>query len=192
MGQKYACFDTTGNITAFYDSVDSPVPSDAANVIEITEAEWMACINQQGQWYVSNATLAQIPPPTAAEVLAQTQSAKIAEIDAACAAEIVAGFTSAALGQPYTYPAKSTDQQNLSSCVLSSLLPNLPVGWQTDFWCADSAENWALRPHTAAQIQQVGVDGKTAISNAIAKKVQFEQRIMSATTADAVRAIVWS
>ncbi|AOJ13141.1 MULTISPECIES: DUF4376 domain-containing protein [Burkholderia] len=192
MGQKYAAFDAQGNITAFYDSVDSPVPAEVVNTIEITPEQWQTCIEQQGQWHIASGALAQVPPPTGAELLAQSQTAQIAAIDAACAAEIVAGFTSSALGQSYVYPAKSTDQQNLSSCVLSSLFPNLPSGWTTDFWCADAAGNWSLRPHTAAQIQQVGVDGKTAISNAIMKKVQFEQQVMAATTIEAVRAIVWS
>lgn len=191
MGQKYAAYDAGGNITGFYDSIDSPVPVGATNVIQITQAQWQTCIGQPGQWYISSGALAQVPPPTAAQQLANSQATQIAAIDAACRTSIYAGFTSSALGSPHTYPAKDTDQQNLSASVLSSVLPNVQGGWTTNFWCADAGGNWALRSHTATQIQQVGVDGKSAILSSIAKKAQLEQQIMAATTVDAVHAIVW-
>ena len=64
MGQKSAAFDSNGNITAFYDSVDSPVPADVTSVIEITDAEWMACLSQQGQWTVVDGMLVHTAPRT--------------------------------------------------------------------------------------------------------------------------------
>ncbi|KWE44622.1 phage tail protein [Burkholderia ubonensis] len=44
MGQKFAAFDAQGNITAFYDSVDSPAPS-GANVVGISNDEWRVLID---------------------------------------------------------------------------------------------------------------------------------------------------
>ena len=95
--------------------------------------------------------------------LADAQAAQVGVLTAACQSAIYAGFTSSALGAAYTYPAKDTDQQNLASSVLASLMPANATGWTTPFWCADANGNWAFVNHTVAQIQQVGIDGKTAI-----------------------------
>lgn len=70
MGQKFAAYDGRGNITAFYDSVDSPVPP-GVNAIEISDAEWQACITVPG-YTVSNG---QLTAPTAAQVAAQQAAA---------------------------------------------------------------------------------------------------------------------
>lgn len=47
MGHKFAAYNAQGAITAYYDSVDSPVPS-GVNAIEITDAQWQAAISTQG------------------------------------------------------------------------------------------------------------------------------------------------
>ncbi|KMJ54979.1 hypothetical protein ACG97_01150 [Vogesella sp. EB] len=107
------------------------------------------------------------------------RAAKLAELERDCSNAIIAGFASAALGNVHTYPAKDTDQQNLASSVLSSLMPNLPIDWATPFWCADENGNWAMRPHSATQIQQVGIDGKSAIIVAIQCKAVLEATMMA-------------
>ena len=119
---------------------------------------------------------------------------QVSAIDAACASSITAGFTSTALDgkTEYTYPSKVTDQANLSSSVLASLLPGNSPDWATPFWCADPSGAWAYRSHTAAQIQAVGVDGKNAISACILKKISLEAQIAAATTVAEVQAIVWT
>lgn len=127
---------------------------------------------------------------------AQLQTEKVVELDAACAATILGGFSSDALGTAYTYPAKDTDQQNLASSVLASLMPGLPGDWTTPFWCADETGNWAMRPHTAVQIQQVGVDGKTAIIAAIQQKAALQGTLMAINlqapdAAEQLEAIQW-
>lgn len=119
------------------------------------------------------------------------QAAQMASIQAACQAAILGGFSSSALGTPHTYPAKSTDQQNLSASVLASLMPGIPANWTTPFWCEDSSGLWSMVPHTAAQIQQVGQDGKAAILAAIIKNQTLSGQIMAATTIAGVQAIVW-
>lgn len=124
--------------------------------------------------------------------LAGAKVAQIAAITGACHVAITAGFVSSALGAAHTYPAQMTDQQNLAASVLASLMPNLPSGWTTPFWCEDGSGSWLYANHTATQIQQVGQDGKTAIIVAIQKKAALVAQINAATTAAAVQAITWS
>lgn len=100
--------------------------------------------------------------PFAGDVAA-AKAAKNAALNAVAAARIVAGFTSSALGAPHVYPSNETDQQNLTAQVVASMLPNLPGNWTTLQICGDENGVWTYRPHTVAQIQQVGLDGKTRI-----------------------------
>ena len=132
-----------------------------------------------------------VPAPTAAQLLAQTQAAQISIITQACAAAITSGFTSSALGSAHTYPSGLTDQANLTANVLSSLLPGLPSTWTTPQLCQDASGVWAYVAHTAAQIKQVGGDGKAAILASLTKKANLQAEIEAATTIAAVQAIVW-
>lgn len=135
----------------------------------------------------AEAAAIQNPPLT----LAQAQAAKVAELSAACQAQIYAGFQSSALGAAHTYPAKDKDQANLSGSVVASLLPGLPANWTTPFWCEDSTGAWAFVQHTAAEIQQVGTDGKAAIVTALEKNATLAAQVMAAATVADVQAIVW-
>ena len=47
---------------------------------------------------------------------------KVAALTQSCAQTIVGGFQSSALGKPYNYPSKPTDQQNLSGSVLDAVM----------------------------------------------------------------------
>jgi hypothetical protein len=243
MGQKQAAYDATGAIVAYYDSVDSPAPA-GAQVINITEAQWQTCISTHGYTVASGALVAPVAP-TAAQLLASAQATQVAMLSAACADSIVAGFTSTALGVVHTYPAKTTDQQNLSASIIAALLalnaavpwtagkaraagdlvkdgaalyvcvaagtsgataPTWPTTdgaiasdggaqwqmWVTPFWCEDASGNWAFVNHSAAQIQQVGVDGKSSILANMAKNQALYAQVMAATTVAAVQAITWS
>lgn len=145
-----------------------------------------------GATYVGDVFSDQPVAPSAAQLLASAQATQIATLSAACAAAITAGFTSSALGTVHTYPAKQTDQQNLSASVLASLYPGLAAGWTTPFWCADSTGAWAFVNHTAAQIQQAGADGKAAILANMAKNAAFAAQVNAAKTIAAVQAVVWS
>lgn len=130
-----------------------------------------------------------IPPPS----LSQIKSEQIASLAQACQAHIYAGFISSARGTPHTYPAKDKDQVNLSGSVVESLYSNLPAGWTTPFWCADAAGVWDFRPHTAAQIQQVGADGKAAITQALIKNATLAAQVTDPSTdiIEKIQAIAW-
>lgn len=131
------------------------------------------------------------PAPTSAQLLAQAQQAQLAIVGAACASAITGGFQSSALGKAYTYPSQQTDQANLNANVVSSLLPGLPANWTTMQLCCDENGKWGYVPHTAAQIQQVGADGKAAILGCLTKHAELKAQIAAATTVAEVQAINW-
>ena len=156
-------------------------------------------IDQQGNFYAGDcqpgdreATAAEV----AAKRLGDVVASKLAALDIGCKAAIYAGFSSSALGAKYIYPAKDTDQSNLQASVLASMYSNLPTDWTTPFWCADESGAWAMRPHTAAQIQQVGIDGKSAIIGAIQRKAELQAALMAVDlqapdAAEQLEAITW-
>ncbi|WP_230954177.1 phage tail assembly chaperone [Burkholderia stagnalis] len=87
MGKKQAAYDASGDIVAFYDTVDSPAP-DGAAVIDITNERWLCLINAQslGKRLVVDSAGEPValdpPPPTRAEIA----SAKRAQRDMALGA----------------------------------------------------------------------------------------------------------
>ena len=177
----------------FFDSELTAPASLPVDAVEISATLRDALIAAQSAGKVID--FSQVPPvavdPASQLSLADVKAQKLTELETACAARIAAGFTSSALGKTYTYPAKSTDQANLSASVLASILPGVDGQWTTPFWCANSEGKWAYQAHTATQIQQVGVDGKNAINAAIAQKIVLEQQVEAAKTAAEVAAIIW-
>lgn len=131
-------------------------------------------------------TYTAIPRP-----LAEFQAKKIQELSAACATSIYAGFSSNALGAVYFYPSGDKDQSNLAASVLASLMPNVTAGWTTPFLCTDAADNWQYRPHTVAQIQQVGVDAKAAILVNVTKNATLAAQVMAMVDIPSVIAVKW-
>lgn len=188
MGQKFAAFGANGNITAFYDSVDSPVPAEVTNVIEITDAEWQAAICTPGYTVIKGALTAP-PAPSAAQLLAAAQSAQVALVSAECEMAILAGFTSSALGTAHNYPSSHTDQRNLQSVVSAS--QGQPSSWGAPLWCAASGL-WAFTSHTAAQVQQVNADWVAFRVAAQQKYANLVDQINAATSVAAVKAIGWN
>jgi hypothetical protein len=113
-------------------------------------------------------------------------------LNSACAAAITSGFTSSALGSPHQYPSQMTDQQNLTTRVMASLTPGLDPGWTTSFWCADPDGKWTWTTHTAAQIQQVGMDGASAVKSHQDRNAQLQAQLLAATNVAEVTAVVWA
>lgn len=182
MGQKYAAYNAQGKIAAFYDSVDSPAPN-GVSLIDISDAEWQACVNQQGQWYVSSGALAQVPPPSAAQQLQTAQTAQSAILRTACAAAIVSGFTSSALGSGYTYPSTITDQSNQQSIAASASGGSL--------WCETNGA-WSFKAHTQAQAQAVVASFATWLNQCQAQLVTLSRQVDASTSIEAVQAVVWA
>jgi hypothetical protein len=128
------------------------------------------------------------PPALSLDEVKDFKTSKIREE----ASETIFGsYVSSALGTPHTYPNNQVTQMNLSGSVIASLLPNLPDGWTTPFWCADSLNVWNFAPHTASQIQQVGIDCKAfVIANQI-KIMTLLAQIADCTTVEEVISVVW-
>lgn len=120
------------------------------------------------------------------------QSRKLAELRQACNAQIIAGFQCDALGSVHLYPAKQTDQTNLAGSIIDSLIPDLPADWTTPFWCADAGGVWDFRPHTAAQIQKAGRDGKSALLAAMGKNEYLGRITMTAMSKEQVAQVGWN
>ena len=140
----------------------------------------------------SQPTLAQLEAAWPAAQLQAARTAQLALVTDSAAAAMTGGFQSSALGAAHTYPSTLTDQHNLSGSVVGSLLPNLPSTWTTPFWCKNSSGVWAMVEHTAAQIQQVGIDGKAWITTCQQQKASLDARINAATTVSAVQSVLWS
>lgn len=87
MGQKFAAFDAQGNITAFYDSVESPVPN-GLSAVRIDNEQWRDLIAAQstGKRLVIDGAgkPASIdpPPPTRSEVAAVKRAKRDAALHA--------------------------------------------------------------------------------------------------------------
>ena len=131
--------------------------------------------------------LAPVPPQTVTDA----QSQQMARLSGICRSAIVGGFTSAALGAPQTYPSTQTDQSNILGSVTASLIPGLAADWETPFWCADGAGVWGMVNHNAAQIQQVGSDGKAWIVLCQQKLATLSAQVMAADSIEAVQAVTW-
>jgi hypothetical protein len=129
--------------------------------------------------------------PDASESIEALRTRKAVEMSQRCADTILAGFVSSALGSAYTYPAKLNDQANLTASVLASVLPSSGPDWSTPFWCADVDGKWEFRMHTAAQIQQVGVDAKVAILTCMTINEQLQAQIIAAETTADLAEITW-
>lgn len=182
--------DAKGAIQGLYTDEPgyAPIP---AGAVQITDSEF--AFLHAGNWSNYLLTNGSVVENSAAILQAAKNGAAI-NIRNLCEQSIVAGFTSSALGAPYTYPSKMTDQSNLAANVLSSTLPAAQVaGWTTQQACADHSTPpvWAYRAHTAAQIQQVGEDGKAAIMAALLKNDALQKQIAAASDIQTVEAIVW-
>ncbi|UVS97553.1 tail fiber assembly protein [Burkholderia glumae] len=74
MGKKLAACDSNKFITAFYDSVDSPVPEGVAS-IEITDEQWKMLLDGESQGKrmaldeSGSPILVDPPPPTAEQII---------------------------------------------------------------------------------------------------------------------------
>ena len=115
---------------------------------------------------------------------------KLTELKSSCELEILSGFSSSALGEEHHYPAKTIDQANLNASVTASMYPNLPPDWTTPFWCEKDGE-WLYKLHTAAQIQQVGLDGKNTILACLAKNEGLQTLLKACTTLEQIQGINW-
>lgn len=119
---------------------------------------------------------------------AKMQLSKI--ISDACRLTITSGFASSAVGEEVFYPYNQIDQQNLNNAMIVSMFESDPE-WLTPFWCKSPSGNWLHLNHTAAQIQQVGKDGKRHVTACQLKNARLQAQIQAATTEEELNSIAW-
>lgn len=129
---------------------------------------------------------------TAAAQLQTYKESKITALSAACRATIKEGFESKVLGQLHRYPSNETDQLNLASSLADSLLPGLAADWSTPFWCANQTDDWAMRMHTAEQIQQLGREAKARIVSLMQRNALLAEQVQQASSKAEVDQFEWS
>lgn len=129
---------------------------------------------------------------TAAAQLQTYKNSRIAVLSAACRTAIKENFESRVLGESHAYPSNETDQLNLASSVADSLLPGLAADWVTPFWCLNQAGEWAMRMHTAEQIQQLGREAKARIVSLMQRNALLAEQVQQASSKAEVDQFEWA
>lgn len=145
---------------------------------------WLPCaveVDQRWQWDGLTFTP---PAETSIEVV---HSNRTQDINQKCEAAITGGFWSAAIGEQYLYGSQLDDQLNLTGMVLS--------GKDNPYACRDQTGRKEFRPHTAAQLRQVGDDFTLFKLQLLQKANDLKQALDAALAAGdlpAVTAVTWS
>jgi len=176
---KFAQVDKAGNPVAFYaDDIHDQIPADA---IPIPDADWQAHIEGNRRVWDGKAWVPY--KPTAAEQLAQAQTAKLAKLQAAYQAALEAGVQ---------YRGATFDSDDRSQSELAKVLIAIANGWMlpTGFAWVDAANNphpvpdvaWlqglaqGLADHKAAcfaRLQKAKAAVRAAKTAAAVQRVQF-------------------
>lgn len=185
MGQKYASYNTSGAVIAYYDSKDSPPPA-TATVLEITDAQWQAALTSQYPVTVENDVLVIPTGPT----LAQAQTTQVALLrggfTTANAANI--SFTNTA-GVTDTYQCDPASIDNLQNCLsgfrAAGAVPTSPIPF---YWRSATNNNnpftYADLENLSAAIAARGFANYNQMQTLIAK-------VKAAKKVSAVQAVVW-
>lgn len=99
---------------------------------------------------------------------------KTTEINQACTAAITGGFWSPALEQPHQYASELYDQLNLTGMILR--------GFDSLYACRNEQGMKAFRPHTFAQLRQVGNDFTMFKLQLLQQANELKQRLDQALT----------
>ena len=182
MGQKYASYNASGAVIAYYDSVDSPPPK-TATVLAITDAQWQAALSSQYPVTVENDALVIPTGPT----LAQAQATQVARLRGGYANANAANisFTNAA-GVTDTYQGDPTSVADLNNCLSAfRAAAAVPSGF---YWRSATNNNNAF---TYADL----VNLAAALANRgfanFAQLQTLKANVMAATTVSDVQAVVW-
>ncbi len=187
MGQKYASYNTSGTVIAYYDSEDSP-PPDSATVIKITDTQWMSAISSPYQPVtVVNGVLTIPTGPT----LDQAKASQIALLKASYQNAINAPvtFTNAA-GVTSTYPSGDTvlvtgqKAKNLLAEVISAG----SASWTLGKWL--DTKNVA-QTFSFSDLQGLAEAMEAAITLDYTDLVSKIAEVNSATTVSGVQAITF-
>ena len=111
---------------------------------------------------------------------------KTAEINQACSAAITGGFWSTALDKAHQYASELDDQLNLTGMILR--------GFDSLYACRNEQGEKAFRPHTFAQLRQVGDDFTVFKLQLLQKANELKQQLDQALAAGdlaALEVVTW-
>lgn len=140
--------------------------ADFAGWIDISETPWV----EEGR-------------NLATQILELEKKVKTEELGRAYESHIVSGFLSSALGAAHSYQSDLEAQLNL--------VGSTAAGVSIPYQCTDANGVTATRIHTAEQMKQLLMDGANVKINALAKLRNLRGAVLSATSVNEVRAIVW-
>ena len=184
MGQKYASYSAQGIVNGFYDSVDSPVPT-GATVIPITDTEWREALSSPYQPVtVVNGVLIIPNGPT----LAQAKSKQIALLQSAFEkAEQAPVSLTLASGITTSFGMTPHDWTKIVGLYSKYVVKgdSLP----TPYPLLDSRN--VLQYITKIDIENLYNAGEAQTVNATTKFDTLVKSVQTATTVEAVKAIVW-
>lgn len=142
MGQKYAAFDATGKIIAYYDSVDSPLPS-GVNAIPISDKQWQLSLASPGGFIIVNRTLTANltppPPPTPPTLSQQAQKALRLGV------EVISNSTPAVSS---IFPIDPTTMAKIMATAMYVQMNNKFPGNQSTFAMPDISNEAKIFPNT--------------------------------------------
>ncbi len=186
MGQKYAAYGTSGQITGFYDSIDSPPPA-GISVIEITDAQWQTCLSQPG-WTVSAGVLT---PPSSVYLVSAAKSAQSAMLQQSYQSAISAPlpFTnSAGVTSSYAFGNTVAPSGSNAQNLLTQIIAAGSAAWKAGVWFDTNGiaqtMTFADLQGLAAAIEAMETPDEQALMSKLAD-------VQAATTVAAVQAIVW-
>lgn len=131
--------------------------------------------------------LAEDPGPP----LDEQKAVKLLILNDKVTATITAGFVCDALEEGMLYPTDDASQTNLQARVTESLVRAAETGVAYKILCKNAEGVWERRPHTAAQIQEVGMAAIDHVQQALDLKDTKAAAINAATTKEELDAIVW-
>jgi hypothetical protein len=178
---KYTTLDANGLPTAFYsDDINKTIPQVA---IEITDDQWLECINNSGQRCFKGGVLV---PYVAAVTLTAAQQTQLAIIDSAY---------DTAIPQPVTYMTttfqadKDSQDSMLKSINWLKSIVDIGETIPADFGWWDTTN--VKVPMTLEQLQGLYVASGNIANSAFTHKQDLKAAIRAATKVTAVTKIVW-
>lgn len=182
MGQKYASYNTSGAVIAYYDSKDSPPPK-TATVLAITDAQWQAALSSQYPVTVENDALVIPTGPT----LAQAQATQVARLRGGYANANAANisFTNAA-GLTDTYQCDPASIGNLKDSLWGfRASASAPTGF---YWRSATNQN---NPFTYEDLVNLSEAVTTRNFTNFNQMQTLIAKVKAAKKVSAVQAVVW-
>lgn len=175
--------------TTYVSGIHAAMPDDA---VEITDQRYVEVIVNPAAGKLRShdeyglPILIDPPQPSASEFAQSTYARQISAINSACESAITAGFPSSALGTLHHYASQFDDQLNLTGVILR--------GFDTLYACRDEQGLKEYRPHTFAQVRQVGDDFTLYKLQLLQKALQLKQLLdlaLEQGDVDALEAVTW-